>query len=192
MYYLYIKTHNVTKLKYLGMTIQNPFTYYGSGKYWLRHLRIHGYDVTTEIIFKTENYEEFQEKCLYHSKLYDVVNSKEWANLIEETGIGSKGWIPSQEYRDNVSKRMKGNTFAKGNKGKPKSEEMKIKSSLSQKNKSNIGSPPNKTSFKKGQIPWNKGKKQIQKWFNNGITEILVSPNKKPENFILGRLKRRI
>lgn len=47
---LYIKTHNITGLKYFGKTIKNPFKYKGSGKYWTRHLAIHGNDVTTEVV----------------------------------------------------------------------------------------------------------------------------------------------
>jgi hypothetical protein len=41
-------------LKYLGQTIQDPFKYKGSGKYWKNHIKIYGYDVTTKIIFVTE------------------------------------------------------------------------------------------------------------------------------------------
>jgi hypothetical protein len=51
IYYLYIKTHNKTGLKYLGQTSkQNPFTYMGSGVDWVAHLNENGIDVTTQII----------------------------------------------------------------------------------------------------------------------------------------------
>ena len=51
IYYLYIKTHNTTGLKYLGQTSkQNPYTYCGSGKDWVKHLNEHGYNVHTEIL----------------------------------------------------------------------------------------------------------------------------------------------
>ena len=78
----------MTKLKYLGKTIQNPFKYEGSGIYWKRHIKIYGYDVSTEILFESENPDEIKEKGIYYSKLWDIVNSFEWANLIEENGIG--------------------------------------------------------------------------------------------------------
>lgn len=46
--WLYIKQHNVTKLKYFGKTTNgDPYKYKGSGIYWTRHLNKHGNDVTT-------------------------------------------------------------------------------------------------------------------------------------------------
>lgn len=86
--YLYVKTHNVTKLKYLGKTTQNPYEYKGSGILWKRHIEKYGDDVSTDIIFQSENSEAIKEKGIYYSKLWNVVESKEWANLIEENGIG--------------------------------------------------------------------------------------------------------
>ncbi len=49
--YLYVKTHNVTGLKYLGKTSRtNPHEYQGSGIYWRSHLKKHGKDCSTEIL----------------------------------------------------------------------------------------------------------------------------------------------
>ena len=45
--YLYIKTHNITGLKYFGKTTGDPYTYFGSGTKWLNHLNVYGKDVTT-------------------------------------------------------------------------------------------------------------------------------------------------
>ena len=36
--YLYVKTHNVTGLKYFGKTTRNPLTTNGSGVYWKSHI----------------------------------------------------------------------------------------------------------------------------------------------------------
>jgi hypothetical protein len=56
--YLYIKTHNITGLKYFGKTTKvNPYAYTGSGEYWLNHLKIHGNNISTEIIGFFENKE---------------------------------------------------------------------------------------------------------------------------------------
>ena len=88
MIYLYVKTHNVTGLKYLGKTTKNPYTYKGSGTYWLRHIKTHGYDVTTEIVFQSENLEEVKTKGIYYSAIWNVVESTSWANLIVETASG--------------------------------------------------------------------------------------------------------
>lgn len=88
MIYLYIKTHNNTGLKYLGKTTKDPFTYKGSGKYWLRHIKQHGYNVTTKILFQSNDKEEIKQKGIYYSNIWNVVSSNEWANLKEETGDG--------------------------------------------------------------------------------------------------------
>lgn len=98
MYYLYIKTHNKTGLKYLGKTnAKNPFEYKGSGKHWLRHINKYGYDVTTKILLATESKEEIKETGLFFSKLFNIVKSKEWANLQEEKGDGVSSQFASEE-----------------------------------------------------------------------------------------------
>lgn len=88
MIYLYIKTHNITGLKYLGKTVQDPYVYKGSGKRWLNHIKVHGHDVTTEIIGQYNTIEEFRFNSVIISEKYDIVNSKEWANLRIENGDG--------------------------------------------------------------------------------------------------------
>jgi len=86
--YLYIKTHNKTGLKYLGKTIRDPYIYKGSGIYWTNHINKHGYDVTTEVIKICQSREELTEQGLYYSRLWNIVESKAWANLKEESGDG--------------------------------------------------------------------------------------------------------
>lgn len=85
---LYKKTHNITGLKYLGKTKQDPFKYKGSGVVWTRHIKKHGYDVTTEILFEAEDNSKIREWGIYYSNLWNVVESKEWANLKPEEGDG--------------------------------------------------------------------------------------------------------
>lgn len=101
MLYLYVKTHNKTGLKYLGKTNQKDYhSYTGSGVYWIRHLEKYGYDYATEILLETENKEELKETGLFFSRLFDVVKSKEWANLQEEKGDGVTSEYATQEnYR---------------------------------------------------------------------------------------------
>lgn len=90
IYYLYTKTHNKTGLKYLGKTIQtNPHIYRGSGKDWVKHIKKHGYDVTTEILKECSSTKELREWGLYYSTLWNIVESTEWANQIPETGGGA-------------------------------------------------------------------------------------------------------
>lgn len=92
-YYLYVKIHPKTGLKYLGRTCQKPNTYSGSGKHWERHLKKHGKEHTTIVIGIYPNLETLSKAGLYYSKLWDVVKSKKWANLCEEDGNNeTKGW----------------------------------------------------------------------------------------------------
>jgi len=86
--YLYIKTHNKTGLKYLGKTVKDPFKYKGSGTYWLRHIKKYGNNISTQILFETEDPIEFEKMGIYYSNLYNIVESEEWANLSIENGKG--------------------------------------------------------------------------------------------------------
>lgn len=104
--YLYVKTHNKTGLKYLGKTTaKDPHKYPGSGVYWTRHLAIHGINYTTEIIKECHSIEELKKWGLYYSNLWNVVESKEWANLKEEVGDGGRQSI---EVRKRISEASKG------------------------------------------------------------------------------------
>jgi hypothetical protein len=87
-FYLYVKTHNVTGLKYLGQTSQDPFKYSGSGVYWRLHLDKHGSEHFTEILKECNSKEELQQLGSYYSELWRIVESNEWANLKPETGDG--------------------------------------------------------------------------------------------------------
>jgi len=84
--HLYVKTHNVTGLKYFGKTERkDPMKYLGSGKYWLRHLKAHGADITTEVVATFYDREEASRYAIEYSKEHNIVESEEWANLMYET-----------------------------------------------------------------------------------------------------------
>jgi NUMOD3 motif len=124
--YLYVKTHNVTGLKYLGKTIsKDPHKYTGSGTLWLRHLNVHGCDYTTEILLETEDEKELRDAGIYYSELWNVVESKEWANLtIEQGSGGDTSESPAfKEYMKNRDRNGDKNSFY----GKSHSEETKAK-----------------------------------------------------------------
>lgn len=123
MIYLYVKTHNVTGLKYLGKTIKDPMKYRGSGLRWVRHIKEHGYDVTTEIIHASDDKEEFRKTALYYSRLWNIVKSDEWANMTEEEGQGGNTWDKKGRFISEETKRK----MSASAKGKPKSESMKLK-----------------------------------------------------------------
>lgn len=87
--YLYIKTHNITGLKYFGKTTHDPFTYHGSGKVWCQHRKEFGNDIATEIVGSFSDKEECAIFARKFSEDNDIANSPNWANLIPET-LG--GW----------------------------------------------------------------------------------------------------
>ena len=79
-------------MKYLGQTTRNPYKYKGSGVYWRRHIEMYGNNVTTEILYQSDNQDNFKKVCIDYSAKFDVVNNKMFANLIEEHGnlLGGK------------------------------------------------------------------------------------------------------
>jgi len=86
-YFILLKEHKITGLKYLCFhfgTRENCYTYKGSGLYWTRHLSKHGKSISTVILKEAETREALVDVGLYYSKLWDVVNSKEYANLTVE------------------------------------------------------------------------------------------------------------
>jgi hypothetical protein len=104
--YLYLKTHNKTRLQYFGMTKQNPCQYMGSGKRWRNHLSKHGNDVTTEVIFESEDKDEITEVGKHYSRLWNIVASSEFANLKIEEGDGGFDHINdgSENHRERCRK----------------------------------------------------------------------------------------
>jgi len=130
MYYLYLKTHLKTHLKYLGMTTQDPFFYQGSGVYWKNHLKKHGRKVFTEILFETENHEEFCKKALEYSHKYKIKDSKEFANLCLEDGKSNTGWIATRETRTKMSKPKSRETRTKMSKPKSKTHREKLRKNI--------------------------------------------------------------
>lgn len=110
---LYLK-ESPLGLKYLGKCVDvDPYKYKGSGVVWRRHLKAHNIsaeEIKTVILFETEDKEELKKMGLYYSKLWDVVNNKEFANLIPEHGDGGytgngfkKGVKLTEEHRKKLS-----------------------------------------------------------------------------------------
>lgn len=128
MYRLMVKTHNQTGLKYLCITTKDDYEKYtGSGVYWTRHLKVHGYDFTTEVLYESEDKsEEFIATCKEYSKKFDIVNSKDWANLVIENGNdGSLNFIPSDEQRKKAGASLKQHYIDNPEKGKAISNKLK-------------------------------------------------------------------
>jgi hypothetical protein len=109
IYYLYVKTHRITGLKYLGQTKKDPLKYKGSGLDWLTHIKQYGYDVHTEILLTTDSQQERNNWGRYYSKLWNIVESDQWANLKEESGDGGD---PGKVGREKISKTLSGRTLS--------------------------------------------------------------------------------
>ncbi len=112
--WLYIKQHNVTGLKYFGMTrSRDPIKYSGSGQYWKLHLKKHGNNISTLWL---QLFDDQQQLILYadsFSKDNNITESSEWANLKPETGSDGGGFglpkgykLPKQSI-ETINKRVK-------------------------------------------------------------------------------------
>ena len=97
MYTLYLKTHNITGKKYLGKTKKDPYTYNGSGVDWIEHLREHGDDISTDVLYRTSDKKKLKSQGKYYSALYDIVRSPDFLNKKVESGDG--GGTPWTEER---------------------------------------------------------------------------------------------
>ena len=74
----------------MGFTRKDPHKYKGSGIRWLSHLRKHGCDIETEILHETADLDKIQQLGEYYSKLWNVVQSSDWANLKPESVTNEK------------------------------------------------------------------------------------------------------
>jgi hypothetical protein len=90
---LLVKTHNPTGVKYFCKTtmLKRLHTYTGSGTVWKRLINKHGKDISTGVVGIYYDEKRCAEAALQYSKEWDIVNSKEWANLIEENGMTGAG-----------------------------------------------------------------------------------------------------
>jgi len=182
IFYLYLKTHNKTGLKYLGKTTRkDPVKYKGSGKYWIRHIEKYGYDVNTEILFETDDKLQLKEKGIYYSNLWNIVDSPKFANLRIEMGDGGD----TMTYHPNLENIVKKNRDRK----------LKFKWWNNGTKQCHSEYPPSED-YKSGRLPFNNIGSQIganinkdRYWINNGINEIMIDKNKSiPEEYNIGRL----
>lgn len=194
--YLYLKTHNKTGFKYLGKTIsKDPYSYKGSGKLWKRHISKHGYDVKTEILLATNNESELKKAGLYYSSLWNVVESKEFANLIPESGDG--GAMPwTTESREKLSKTNKGKKHTQESKNNYSNAQKKMSAEKSKQMKEYLQDPENyKKRCEQLASNWDnpeyreKISKKISslKWCNDGKRNYRKKDI--PNGFFTGRLK---
>lgn len=117
MIYLYVKQHTVTGLKYFGFTKRDPYTYHGSGIRWLNHCKKHGFSIQTLKVYEFEDADECRRFAIQFSRDNDIVNSANWANLMEEDGAngGGKSYVRSDETRKRMSDARKGKSLGSDN-----------------------------------------------------------------------------
>lgn len=109
--YLYAKRHCETGMRYFGKTKRDPYTYNGSGTYWLRHLKLHGKNIETTWVHAYDDETTLKAEAEFFSKVYNIVESNEWANLTIETGLdgnhdqaGSKNPNYGKQHTEEVKK----------------------------------------------------------------------------------------
>lgn len=106
MIHLYIKQHQITGLKYFGQTRQNPFSYKGSGKLWLRHIGKYGrskIDTLSVWSYHEKDIEEAKKTALEFSINENIVESDEWANLmIEDVERGLSSYVFTEEAKQRI------------------------------------------------------------------------------------------
>jgi hypothetical protein len=105
-YYLMIKQIDETGMKYLCKCKDNKdhLRYLGSGKLWRRILNRHPeYNVSTQVLgwFKTNA--ELAVEGLRYSIEFDVANSADWANLINEAGDGGDTIFGRRKVYDTIN-----------------------------------------------------------------------------------------
>ena len=117
IYYLYVKTHKITGLKYLGQTTQNPYVYYGSGKDWQQHIHAFGKHIDTDILLQSNNKQEVNDLGRLYSKQWRILDAmddfgnKIWANIIPETGGGPGVRVQTPAIKAKKSAKLKGRVF---------------------------------------------------------------------------------
>lgn len=111
MYYLMIKTHNIIDMNYLCITKRKDWkNYTGSGVYWNAILKKYGSLFNTMLLYNSNDYTDFLEVTQFYSKLFDVANNKNFANIIPENGYDNGNYGKPNveifwEYVDDVRKK---------------------------------------------------------------------------------------
>lgn len=134
-YYLMIKEIEQTGLKYLCKRsqinckgIDDHLEYRGSGKMWRNILNKHPEYTIKTTVLGLYNKDDLKKYGLHYSELWNIVHSKEWANLIVEQGDGGStiknkikcynpitkeekildevpdGWIKGSQYKNTKNK----------------------------------------------------------------------------------------
>lgn len=121
---LYIKQHEITGLKYFGKTTRDPYEYLGSGTIWTKHIKKHGKQYV-KTLWVSEPFDDdvlLEEFATFMSEELDIVNSKQWANLVPENGISGgnlrSGAVLTEESKDKIRQKAIGRVQSQETKDK--------------------------------------------------------------------------
>ena len=141
-------SHNVTGLKYFCKTslLDRLKRYKGSGTRWVNHLKVHGKDIDVGVLGFYNDEQRCNQAALQFSKENNIVESDEWANLIEETGLmsgvsmkGERNPFYGKKHAPEVIERMRLKKIGVSvNKGAYRSPENRAKISASLKERHNV------------------------------------------------------
>lgn len=144
---LLVMSHNVTGLKYFCKTscLDRIKRYKGSGTRWTNHLKVHGKDINVGVLGFYIDEQRCNEAALKFSRDNNIVESDEWANLIEETGLmtgvsmkGEKNPFYGKKHTLETAERIRLQKIGKSvNKGAYRSPENRAKISASLKGRKN-------------------------------------------------------
>ena len=102
--HLYVKTHRMTGLKYFGRTVEDPYSYLGSGAYWIRHIARYGNDVSTRVIGTFTDEAQLRAVAKSFSVEHDIATSTDWANLLPEDGdVAGDGWTAGHDHSAQIA-----------------------------------------------------------------------------------------
>jgi NUMOD3 motif len=175
--YLYIKIHNKTGLKYFGKTsVKDPYKYAGSGVYWKKHIRKHGFDISTEIIGYYIDEEECRNDAIRFSEENDIVESDEWANLKEESLDGGWDFVHENKLHYGFSGKKHSNETKQiiSSKITGKKHSEKTKEKISKNNFSKRDPDLQKNHAKKAALKSHKNTRTIHQFIKDKTSKTLV------------------
>lgn len=86
-YKLLLKQHWETGVNYLCITKRKDWKKYsGSGIRWKKLLKSHPSKIITTLLYSTDCVDDLSEKCKLYTKIFDIPNNLDFANLIPEQG----------------------------------------------------------------------------------------------------------
>ena len=124
--------------------LDRVYRYKGSGTRWTNHLKVHGRNVTVGVLGLYTDKEHCFKEAMKFSKENNIVESDEWANLVDETGMmgvslkGEKNPFYGKKHSPETIERIRQkNTGKSFNKGAYRSPEQRAKISASLKGRKN-------------------------------------------------------